>query len=85
MQVEQLHTSSGQLVAGPLLITPQVFGDYRGIFYESWNQRRFDEAVGAPPPLCRTTIRALAVAYCAACTTSWSPNPRENWCAARWG
>lgn len=66
MQVEQLHTSSGQLVAGPLLITPKVFGDDRGFFYESWNQRRFDEAVGA------------------ACTTSLSLNPRENWCAARW-
>ena len=52
MQVEQLHTSSGQLVAGPLLITPQVFGDDRGFFYESWNQRRFDEAVGAPYHLC---------------------------------
>jgi dTDP-4-dehydrorhamnose 3,5-epimerase len=24
-----------------------VFGDDRGFFYESWNQRRFDEAVGA--------------------------------------
>ena len=48
MQVEQLHTSSGQLVAGPLLITPQVFGDDRGFFYESWNQRRFDESVGCP-------------------------------------
>ena len=47
MQVEQLSTSSGQQVAGPLLITPQVFGDARGFFFESWNQRRFDEAVGA--------------------------------------
>ncbi len=48
MQVEQLSTSSGQQVAGPLLITPQVFGDARGFFFESWNQRRFDKAVGAP-------------------------------------
>jgi len=47
MQVEQLHTASGGLMEGPLLITPQVFGDARGFFYESWNQRRFDEAVGA--------------------------------------
>ena len=31
---------------GPLLITPQAFGDDRGWFYESWNQRKFDEAVG---------------------------------------
>ena len=30
----------------PLLITPQVFGDDRGWFYESWNQRKFDEGVG---------------------------------------
>ncbi len=31
-----------------LLIEPQVFGDARGFFLESWNQRRFDEAVGHP-------------------------------------
>jgi dTDP-4-dehydrorhamnose 3,5-epimerase len=48
MQVEQLHTGSGALMEGPLLITPQVFGDARGFFYESWNQRRFDAAVGSP-------------------------------------
>jgi dTDP-4-dehydrorhamnose 3,5-epimerase len=48
MQVEQLSTPIGQPMAGPLLIMPQVFGDDRGFFYESWNQRRFDEAVGAP-------------------------------------
>ena len=48
MQVEQLRTTSGQLMEGPLLITPQLFGDDRGFFYESWNQRRFDEAVSSP-------------------------------------
>ena len=48
MQVEQLHTGSGALMEGPLLITPQVFGDARGFFYESWNQRRFDTAMGSP-------------------------------------
>ena len=47
MQVEQLTTASGQLMEGPLLITPQVFGDGRGFFFESWNQRRFNMAVGA--------------------------------------
>jgi len=31
-----------------LVLTPQVFGDDRGFFMESWNQRRFDEAVGRP-------------------------------------
>lgn len=30
---------------GVLLIEPRVFGDQRGFFLESWNQRAFDEAV----------------------------------------
>ena len=29
-----------------LLIEPQVFGDDRGFFYESFNQNKFDEAMG---------------------------------------
>ena len=33
-------------VAGPLLLTPQVFGDARGHFFESWNQQRFAGALG---------------------------------------
>jgi dTDP-4-dehydrorhamnose 3,5-epimerase len=31
---------------GPLLITPRVIADGRGHFLESWNQRRFAEALG---------------------------------------
>lgn len=31
-----------------LMFEPQVFGDERGFFLESFNQRRFDEAVGYP-------------------------------------
>jgi dTDP-4-dehydrorhamnose 3,5-epimerase len=31
-----------------LVIEPKVFGDERGFFLESWNQRAFDEAVGFP-------------------------------------
>ena len=46
MQVEQLRSHVGATVEGPLLITPSVFGDSRGWFFESWNQRKFDEAVG---------------------------------------
>lgn len=29
-----------------LLLTPKVFGDHRGFFYESFNQRDFEEATG---------------------------------------
>lgn len=31
-----------------LLIEPKVFGDERGVFFESFNQRAFEEAVGRP-------------------------------------
>ncbi|WP_321531226.1 dTDP-4-dehydrorhamnose 3,5-epimerase [uncultured Desulfuromonas sp.] len=31
-----------------LIFEPQVFGDERGFFMESFNQRHFDEAVGQP-------------------------------------
>ena len=46
MQVDQLRSVQGQVIEGPLLITPPAFGDDRGWFYESWNQRKFDDAVG---------------------------------------
>ena len=31
---------------GLLLVRPRIFGDERGSFSETWNQREFDEAVG---------------------------------------
>ena len=31
-----------------LILEPRVFGDQRGFFLESWNQRAFDDAVGLP-------------------------------------
>jgi dTDP-4-dehydrorhamnose 3,5-epimerase len=40
MQVETLA------IEGPLLLTPRVFGDARGYFFESWNQTLFDQAAG---------------------------------------
>lgn len=38
MHAEPLKTSSGLTMDGPLLISPCVFADDRGYFYESWNQ-----------------------------------------------
>ena len=51
MSVEPLFTTNGEVVKGPLLLIPQTFGDDRGFFYESWNQRRFHAdliAAGTP-------------------------------------
>ena len=33
-------------IAGVLILEPKVFGDERGFFMESFNQKAFDEAVG---------------------------------------
>ena len=46
MLVEQLHCPGGATVEGPLLITPSIFNDNRGWFFESWNQRIFNDTVG---------------------------------------
>jgi dTDP-4-dehydrorhamnose 3,5-epimerase len=37
-------------IADVLLIEPRVFGDERGFFYESFNQRAFTEATGVSLP-----------------------------------
>jgi len=47
MNAQQLRSPAGTSVAGPLLITPRVFGDDRGFFFESWNQRAFAAALEA--------------------------------------
>ena len=53
MQAEALNTSAGIPLAGDrhqvsLLLSPRVFGDDRGFFFESWNQRSFAQALGLP-------------------------------------
>ena len=53
MEVQALRSSAGNLLAGdchqaPLLLTPRLFGDDRGFFFESWNQRSFAAALGLP-------------------------------------
>lgn len=35
-------------IEGVLILEPKVFGDERGFFFESFNQRGFNEAVGHP-------------------------------------
>jgi dTDP-4-dehydrorhamnose 3,5-epimerase len=49
MQVELLRTASGRVLEGPLLLTPRLFGDDRGFFFESWNRRSFADALGVSP------------------------------------
>ena len=53
MQADVLLTGAGTSLAGdrhqvPLLLTPRVFADARGFFFESWNQGSFAAALGLP-------------------------------------
>lgn len=38
-------------IADLLILEPRVFGDERGFFFESYNERRFQDAIGAPNPV----------------------------------
>jgi dTDP-4-dehydrorhamnose 3,5-epimerase len=38
------------VLSDALIIEPKIFGDERGYFFESFNQRRFEEAVGRSCP-----------------------------------
>jgi dTDP-4-dehydrorhamnose 3,5-epimerase len=43
MQIERFP------ITGPFVLTPKVFGDPRGHFLETWNQRQFAEALNVRP------------------------------------
>jgi len=45
IHADRLSTAAGVPLQGPLLLTPRVFGDARGFFYESWNQQAFAAAL----------------------------------------
>ncbi|KZR70240.1 dTDP-4-dehydrorhamnose 3,5-epimerase [Prochlorococcus marinus str. MIT 1313] len=47
MQAEVLKTTNGIELNGPLLLSPQVHGDERGFFFESWNQRRWEDVLAS--------------------------------------
>lgn len=74
-------------IADVVLIEPTVFEDERGWFMESFNERRFNEELkklGLPtrPLSFRATIPARKRTYCAVCTTTGRPMPKENWSAS---
>jgi dTDP-4-dehydrorhamnose 3,5-epimerase len=47
MHVDRLVSASGDEIDGPLLLTPKVFGDARGFFFESWNASTFSKVLEA--------------------------------------
>ena len=45
MKIETISGKYGQEILGPLLLTPTVFEDKRGFFYESWNELDFQNSL----------------------------------------
>lgn len=45
MQFKKLKSTNNKIIEGPLLITPKIFEDNRGYFYELWNQSEFNKLV----------------------------------------
>ena len=43
MEKKKIKSNKGNYLDGVLLITPNVFEDERGYFYESWNKKKFNE------------------------------------------
>ena len=46
MKIEKMTTNKGTIIKGPLIIKPKIFQDQRGLFFESWNQSKFDKFIG---------------------------------------
>jgi dTDP-4-dehydrorhamnose 3,5-epimerase len=46
LKATKLNSNKLNEIEGPLLITPNVFNDSRGYFYESWNERTFNRLLG---------------------------------------
>ena len=46
MEVKKIFNNLGIHIVGPLLITPQVFEDSRGVFFENWNKNKIDKLIG---------------------------------------
>ena len=46
MEVKKIFNNLGIHIDGPLLITPQIFEDNRGVFLENWNKNTFNKIIG---------------------------------------
>ena len=43
IKVTLLQNNQGEIVDGPLILSPEVFHDNRGFFYESWNMKKINK------------------------------------------
>ena len=43
MKVDYLKNKKGIPIEGPLVFTPDIYSDSRGLFFESWNRKKYEE------------------------------------------
>lgn len=65
-----------------LIFEPKVFGDERGFFFESFNQKVFEEAVGRKVEFVQDNHSKSSKVFYAGCIISWNLMHKENWCVA---
>ena len=57
MKNSEITYKNKKIIENPLLISPIIFSDKRGYFYESYNKSNFDKLIGKnicfPYPSCR--------------------------------
>ena len=53
MQYEKIISNRNEVFNGPLLISPTIFKDVRGFFYESWNENIFNKTVEKKVDFCQ--------------------------------
>ena len=46
MDIKNLFSNKGNILEGVFIIKPRIFQDDRGFFYESWNQKVFNNEIG---------------------------------------
>ena len=67
-------------IEGVVIIEPDVFGDDRGYFFESYNQARFDAAV-RPVRFVQDNESKSKFGVLRGCTSSAAAPLSRNWCA----
>ena len=45
MKVDYLKNKRGIPIEGPLVFTPDIYSDSRGLFFESWNKKKYEEVI----------------------------------------
>ena len=43
MKVDYLKNKKGISIEGPLVFTPDIYSDSRGLFFESWNRKKYEK------------------------------------------